>query len=133
MIPRLKIVTIFTSIILILSGGLYLHIDSKSSLPVFGPEHFPFYTKENDGTKRRHIVSSFSFNDQNNQLITDSIFKDNITVVSFFYSNCNYICPVIIKRLKDVQDQFSKEERLKILSFSFEELGLSLLILISSE
>ena len=38
--------------------------------------------------------------------------------MSFFYSNCNYICPVIIKRLKDVQDQFSNEERLKILSFS---------------
>ena len=118
MTNSLKKIIIFVSTLLILSIGLYLHIDSKSHLPVFGPEHFPFYIKKNDETKRKHTVSSFSFNDQNNQLITDSIFKKHITVVSFFYSNCNYICPVIIKRLKDVQDQFSNEERLKILSFS---------------
>jgi protein SCO1/2 len=116
--PSLKKITIIISILLILSIGLYLHIDSKASLPIFGPEHFPFYSEKNYETKGKHTVSSFSFNDQNNQLITDSIFKNHITVVSFFYSNCNLICPVIIKRLKDVQDQFSKEERLKILSFS---------------
>ena len=118
MTPRLKKITIIISTLFILSIGLYLQIDSKSSLPIFGPEHFPFYSEKNYETKRKHAVSSFSFNDQNNQLITDSIFKNHITVVSFFYSNCNYICPVIIKRLKDVQDQFSNEERLKILSFS---------------
>ncbi|MEC8678271.1 MAG: hypothetical protein VXX85_05410, partial [Candidatus Margulisiibacteriota bacterium] len=83
MTNSLKKIVIFVSTLLILSIGLYLHIDSKSHLPVFGPEHFPFYIKKNDETKRKHTVSSFSFNDQNNQLITDSIFKKHITVVSF--------------------------------------------------
>ena len=114
---KIKLLTVVLVISLV-GFGISTHFSNDDSLPIFGPEYFPFASQENQHSTKTHVIAPFSFIDQNNQVITDNLFKNHITVVSFFYSYCNNICPVIIKRLHDVQSNFNDQAKLKILSIS---------------
>jgi protein SCO1 len=65
-----------------------------------------------------HRIASFALRDQTGQLITEATVANKIHVASFFFTACPTICPKLTNQLKAVQDSFSREPTVKMLSFS---------------
>lgn len=68
--------------------------------------------------KITHTISSFSFLDQNNQIITQASVKEKIHVANFFFSSCPTICPKMTAQMKKVQTTFLNNPDVAILSYS---------------
>ena len=87
-------------------------------LPVFGPQHFRGFNRYVDHKVNQHRIAPFKLKNQFNKSISQAVFNDHITVVSFFYSSCQLICPTIIKRLKLIQKQYIDNSKVQLISFS---------------
>lgn len=65
-----------------------------------------------------HRIANFAFRDQTGQLVTQATIANKIHIASFFFTACPTICPKLTTQLKAVQDSFSREPGVKMLSFS---------------
>ena len=65
-----------------------------------------------------HTIPSFEFVDQEGRLITNQSFDNGIYVANFFFTSCPTVCPKMKSNLTLVQQEFMKEDRVKILSHS---------------
>ena len=83
-------------------------------LPVLGP------VRENGGKKIMHIISDFSFTDQNGRLVSTADWNDKIIVVDFFFTHCPAVCPKLTNSLKKVQENFRSDTQLLFNSFSVD-------------
>ena len=62
---------------------------------------------------------SFTFNDQLDQVITDSVFDDNICILSFYSADClEKVCPVVMEQLSRIQTEYIDDQEVKILSIA---------------
>ncbi|HET8885722.1 MAG TPA: SCO family protein [Salinimicrobium sp.] len=61
---------------------------------------------------------SFSFTNQNNQIITDEDYKGKVYVVEFFFTTCPTICPIMNENMVKIQDEFFGNKNFGIASFS---------------
>ena len=60
---------------------------------------------------------SFTLNDQLDQVITDSVFADNICILSFYSADClEKVCPVVMEQLSRIQTEYIDDQEVKILS-----------------
>lgn len=66
--------------------------------------------------KEGHTIGDFSFTNQLGAVITQEDLKGKIYVADFFFTTCGGICPKMTKQLQRVQQEFSGDSRLKILS-----------------
>jgi protein SCO1/2 len=66
--------------------------------------------------KKYHRIADFSLTNQNGQIITQEDYKDKIYVADFFFTNCQTICPIMTKHMKDIQNAFITDNDIKILS-----------------
>lgn len=121
---------IFFVVLLIVTTNLFYHAKTifekadnysfakpKDSLPFFmGKDLEPQWTKEAQKDFRK--ISDFEMIDQMNQMIKSDSLKNQITIVSFFFTKCAGICPTITNQLRRVQSSIEKEKKIKILSFS---------------
>jgi protein SCO1 len=77
-------------------------------------EKLPVYGKEN------HRVQSFSFTNQDKNQTTLEDFNTKIIAADFFFTHCPVVCPKMTKSLKRVQDKFSTDQNVHILSFTVD-------------
>ena len=63
-----------------------------------------------------HMISPFSFRDQNGNIITEEAIEGKVYVANFFFSVCVNVCPKMTTNLLVVQDSFRNDKRLKLLS-----------------
>lgn len=69
-----------------------------------------------NGEKKK--IPEFALYNQDSLLITQHDFKNKVTVVDFFFINCPTICPKMTKNLVHLQNQFIKNEKVGIASFT---------------
>ena len=69
-----------------------------------------------NGKKRR--VPSFEFIDQDSLVITDKDYLGKVYIVEFFFTSCPSICPIMIKNLVDLQEEFRTSNDFGVASFT---------------
>ena len=86
-------------------------------LPFFEKKEFnPSFElyKENDLA----MMDNFSFTNQFGKLMTEKDLHGKITVVNFFFSECQGICPMTLARLQRFKKRFDHIKNIQILSIS---------------
>ncbi len=63
-------------------------------------------------------VPTFSFINQDNKTITNATYDNKVYVVEFFFTTCPSICPIMNKRMVEVQNKFFGNPNFGIASFS---------------
>ena len=84
---------------------MYDHFNA-SNLPYLGPED--------------HVVPDFSFIDQKGNEVHREDYKGKIFVADFFFTRCPSICLKMTSELKRVQDKYSDNPELKLISFTVD-------------
>jgi protein SCO1 len=66
-------------------------------------------------------VTPFELVDERGQVFTHEAFRGHVTVVSFVFTRCDTVCPVIAMKLQRIQDKtFDHGGRIKLLSFTVD-------------
>ena len=60
----------------------------------------------------------FSFTNQDNELISNSDYVNKVYVVEFFFTTCPSICPIMNRRMVEVQNEFFGNPNFGIASFT---------------
>ncbi|WKW47201.1 SCO family protein [Myroides sp. JBRI-B21084] len=63
---------------------------------------------------------SFSFTNQNNEIISNKNYEGKVYLVEFFFSTCPTICPIMNENMVKIQNEFQKEERFGIVSITID-------------
>ena len=63
-------------------------------------------------------VPNFEFTDQNGNTITNKNYDGKVYVVEFFFSTCPTICPLMNKKMVEIQNEFSSNSNFGIASIS---------------
>ncbi|MTI30544.1 SCO family protein [Xanthovirga aplysinae] len=71
-------------------------------------------------TGRQHFIPNFSFEDQNGKKVDQSSLEDYITVVDFFFTACPDICPIMSNQMSRVQNTFSDNQNIQLLSLTVD-------------
>ncbi|TGL92440.1 SCO family protein [Leptospira congkakensis] len=91
----------------------------KDTLPYFrGRDLESFWMDKNLKPSDARKVDTFTFKNQLDENISESHFKDKVTIVSFFFAKCHGLCPNIIRNLKFVQSEIAKSKDIQIVSYS---------------
>ncbi|MGE3108800.1 MAG: SCO family protein [Phycisphaerales bacterium] len=61
----------------------------------------------------------FSQTDQNGKTVTNDAFTGNVTIVSFFFTRCTFICPALTGTLIEMMDRL-KDTPARFMSFSVD-------------
>ena len=72
-------------------------------------------------TKDLHVfykVPNFEFVNQNGETITNENYKGKVYVVEFFFTTCPTICPIMNRKMVDIQNEFIGNSKFGIASFS---------------
>ena len=67
-----------------------------------------------------HTIRPFSYLNQDSIIITNETFDDKIYVVDFFFTSCPTICPKVTQQMLRLQEAFTNEDRLNLLSLSID-------------
>jgi protein SCO1/2 len=78
----------------------------NNDLPFLGPEN--------------HVVPDFQFINQNGDTSGSELLEEKIFVADFFFTRCMGICPKMTSEMKRVQEAYSGNENLKLVSFTVD-------------
>lgn len=95
--------------------------ENKPALPYYNtPDFTPLFlhSLQEVAAKVPHTIPSFSFTDQQGKIISDKNVEGKIHVASFIFTKCGSICPVMIKNIKLLQNEFKNSSNVELLSFS---------------
>ncbi len=67
-----------------------------------------------------HTIPDFRFIDQDSQIVTKKFFKDQVTLVDFFFTTCPTICPKMKVNMHTIYKHFEKNPHVGILSHSID-------------
>lgn len=93
-------------------------------------KHLPIYTPamvnpelvdslvQHENNKLKHQIADFSFQNQNNETITQKEYENVIYVADFFFTTCPTICPKMTDNMVWLQNQIKDMPDVKLLSFS---------------
>lgn len=73
---------------------------------------------QHQNNKLKHVIADFSFQNQNNETVTQEAYKGVIYVADFFFTTCPTICPIMKDNMVWLQDQIKDFDDVKLLSFS---------------
>lgn len=65
-------------------------------------------------------IPSFSFVNQDSQVVSEKDFKNKIYVADFFFTSCPSICPVMHRNMLNVYDKFKGNQDVKIVSHTID-------------
>jgi protein SCO1/2 len=85
------------------------------SSAAFTPE---WYESNDTSLKNIHTIPSFSFINQDSQMVTNKTFDGKIYVANFFFTSCPGICKNLTNNLKTIQKAFEKDDTVLLLSHS---------------
>ena len=80
----------------------------------FGNDRLPVYGPEN------HAIPPFRFINQHGDTTGSELLEGKFFVADFFFTHCKGICPKMTSEMKRVQDAFSGNENLKLISFTVD-------------
>lgn len=116
-----KTALMFRIAFLLFSSFLLLSCDVNygevEQLPYYNEPDFSPLFVENDNSIT-HLISDFSFYNQDSILISQSAIEGKIHVASFVFTSCGSICPTMTKHMKIVSDNFRDDDNLVFLSYS---------------
>ncbi|MGL4596519.1 MAG: SCO family protein [Bacteroidia bacterium] len=106
--------------IAIISGLYYIYSGNKQVrvLPYMEPVEAAL--KKNTPAGGHHTVINFQLLNQQGQTVTRTDFSKAITVVDFFFSTCQGICPKMTTQMERVYNQFKGNEKVKFLSHTVD-------------
>jgi len=67
---------------------------------------------------KAHRIGRFEVTDQRGETVTQEALDGRVSIVSFIFTTCGGVCPVVVSNLKPVQDAFRAEPAVRMLSFS---------------
>ena len=70
-----------------------------------------------------HVIPEFSFINQNNQIVTNDDFANNIYVAKFFFTSCPTICPIMTKNMAYLQQELSVYPNIKFISHTVDPIN----------
>lgn len=73
---------------------------------------------QHKNNKMEHKIADFSFQNQNNETITQKDYENTIYVADFFFTTCPTICPIMTDNMVWLQDKIKDMPNVKLLSFS---------------
>lgn len=100
----------------ILIAGFFVFRNGQQvrELPYFEPIETGL--KNNVDSLNRHLVFDFSLSDQTGKTITRKDFEHSITVVDFFFTSCQGICPVMNSQMKRVYEKYKGNTEVQFIS-----------------
>lgn len=103
-----------------ISIGYYFMIPEEKPLPIINPVDLEKEMVDSDLLRIGfgHTIGDFTFQNQNNEIITQVEIEGKVFVAEYFFTTCGTICPKMNEQMKRVQFAYSNEEEVKILSFT---------------
>ncbi len=100
----------------LLVGGYLAFGDGQQvrELPYFEP--IETGSKGKTDSLGRHLVSDFSLVDQTGKTVTRADFENSVTVVDFFFTRCEGICPRMTAQMNRVYEKYKGNPEVKLLS-----------------
>jgi protein SCO1 len=113
-------VIVITFIVGISLAYMAIKRDSKQPLPIYNPTDLTpdVVDEELHRVGIGHKIGQFEFTNQNGKTISDKDVDGKIYVVEYFFTTCGTICPIMNDQMQRVQRAYSKNEKVKILSFT---------------
>jgi len=93
----------------------------NTSIPFYNsPDFTPYFLSNGEEIEEiiSHKISDFSFINQNEKIISNKEIEGKIHVANFMFTACTSICPDMTGNMKLVEDAFSNDPRVVILSYS---------------
>ncbi len=92
--------------------------EPTGSLPFFASQDFtPNWIKPGSNELQSfHTIPDFRFTNQDGKQVSSETYRGKIYVASFFFSLCPGICSPVNLNLMRVQDEFLKDDQVRILS-----------------
>jgi len=109
-----KIYLLFIAAAALLTGLYFYnlkHHKPLKNLPYFDPKT---YSKAK--VTEHHVIPTFSFINQYNQVVTDKAVDQKVYVCDFFFTTCQSICPIMSHQLERVYKEFKPRNDFMILS-----------------
>ena len=93
---------------------------SKKQLPIYNPTDFnpKLVDKSIRNVSDNHRVKDFNLINQNGIKVSSKDYENKIYVVDFFFTSCPSICPVMTNNMLLIQEEFIKNNDIKLLSMS---------------
>ena len=93
---------------------------SKKQLPIHNPTDFnpKLVDKSIRNVSDNHTVKDFNLINQNGIKVSSKDYENKIYVVDFFFTSCPSICPVMTNNMLLIQEEFIKNNDIKLLSMS---------------
>lgn len=93
---------------------------NQEKLPFFNqPDWTPEWIKVTDPAfKNIHKIPSFSFLNQDGEIITEKDVEGKIFVANFFFTTCRNICTKMTNNMRLIQDAFINDNQVYLLSHS---------------
>jgi protein SCO1/2 len=100
---------------------LYLFIGfacTPEKLPYYNTAAFtPLWKGEKDfSIDTLHVIAPFEFMDQHHEFVTNKTLKGKIYIANFIFTQCPGICPKMTNHLMKVQESFSDNAQVMIVS-----------------
>ena len=88
----------------------------KEGLPFYNsPDFTPIFEKPK---KDSHTINSFVFTNQNNESFGSKDLIGKIHVANFIFTSCTNICPVMTTNMTKVENEFTNDEDVELVSFT---------------
>lgn len=98
------------------------HTNADQKLPILGPKELD--TKIVDGKQISdtiyHTISDFEFVNQEGKKISEETFEDKIYVCDFIFTNCATICPLMSNQMYRVQEAYTNNPDVMIISHTVD-------------
>ena len=94
---------------------------NNASIPYYNsPDFTPYFLSNKEEIEEiiSHKISDFSFINQNEKTISNKEIEGKIHVANFMFTSCTSICPDMTGNMKRVEEAFSNDPRVAILSYS---------------
>ncbi|MDQ1150782.1 SCO family protein [Sphingobacterium zeae] len=65
-------------------------------------------------------IGAFEFSNQEGKLISSEFVKGKVWIACYFFTSCPTICPKMIAGMGDIQEEFSDEHQLRMVSFTVD-------------
>lgn len=109
---------VLISLSIVIIALFYSALKPKKTLPIFNPSDVnpELVDTTVQYVRKSHVISDFSFTNQNGETITQKNYEGKIYVADFFFTTCGSICPKMTTNMIDIQTAFKNNPKVLLLS-----------------
>lgn len=107
-------------IVLAIPFAYYYMTPSEKPLPIINPVDVNDSLVDSELLRKGmgHSIGDFKFQNQNGDWLSSSEIDGKIWVAEYFFTTCGSICPKMNKQMQRIQNEFTDDNELVILSFT---------------